>query len=66
MDLKELSSVYTPQRVLSISPRTAVGSIIKFGLRICPVAFMAMMQDLQELWMLMARSEAINISNHNE
>jgi hypothetical protein len=34
-----------------------------FGLRNCPVVFIAMMHDLQELWVTMARQEGIDISN---
>jgi hypothetical protein len=39
--------------------------VMPFGLRNCPVVFIAMMHDLQELWVTMARQDGIDISNDN-
>jgi hypothetical protein len=39
--------------------------VMPFGLRNCPVVFIAMMHDLQELWVAMARQQGIDVSNDN-
>jgi hypothetical protein len=39
--------------------------VMPFGLRNCPVVFIAMMHDLQELWIEMARKEGIDIGLSN-
>jgi hypothetical protein len=40
-------------------------AVMPFGLRNCPVVFITMMHDLQELWIKMARKEGINFGLRN-
>jgi hypothetical protein len=39
--------------------------VMPFGLRNCPVVFIAMMHDLEELWTKMAREDGIDIGENN-
>jgi hypothetical protein len=53
------TSFYAPQG------RKYCWVVMPFGLRNCPVVFIAMMHNLRELWVTMARQEGIDIFNDN-